>query len=608
MSLRLDPALRGPTPDAAPGRLGSVEPPVSNAGPAGPAPFLLDGERLAVTGTELRGDHAFWTGRDLVARALVTNAGMGANVVVAPATLRRELAGALGTVVETTLVAPTLPLAAVQWAAPAGGRWPGRMEIALTLLPGRRAIRYHADGGTVRCAAEDAPGITVELRVHPDPEAWSVTEAAEGGMEVKASVPGPAPVTLLLAAGDGDAPSRAVAAAVHLGAHESRAASDADPTALETLVTSTGVAELDYAVVWASFRLRSAFARGVDGPADDVFWSGRGALAVGDDVTGARALEAVGRLGPGPEPRVFGSPAPREALAMLLAARLTLLTGDPAPARGAWAALDRAALAERRAADPDSWTIWSHALTTLADALRFAASETDIASLRETAAPPGAGGAVRLPMVGDPAREDASALLRRLLVGPGGSPPRVVATEGTPFEAWARWAADDPTGAYAVWRGHSGLGLASGKAGRGTWDPPSHPPGAPPGAGILLCGLAHGLLGLVPDAPSGRIRVAPALPAHLTSFEVRGIRVGETRFTLRFQRKGRTHGFELEPTRGRVPAMVVFEPSFPGTRVAEARVDGVRADLEARSTGSRTRVAVQIPLDAPRSLEVRLAG
>jgi hypothetical protein len=125
---------------------------------------------------------------------------------------------------------------------------------------------------------------------------------------------------------------------------------------------------------------------------------------------------------------------------------------------------------------------------------------------------------------------------------------------------------------------------------------------------MLLCGLAHGLLGLAPDAPSGRIRIAPSFPTHLSAFHARGIRVGEAELDLRYEREGRTHRLRLEPTRGRVPVTVVLEPSVPGATPGatpgEARVDGVRAELEATAAGARTRFSVQLVLDAPRTVEL----
>ncbi|MDP2956524.1 MAG: hypothetical protein Q8N53_08885, partial [Longimicrobiales bacterium] len=231
-------------------------------------------------------------------------------------------------------------------------------------------------------------------------------------------------------------------------------------------------------------------------------------------------------------------------------------------------------------------------------------------ALREAAAlPAGQRRARRLPMAGEAGPASPARTLAWLLGDPGsGELPTLRPAAGTPLEAWARCAGGDVEGGYAAWRAQVGNGLAGGDGGRGTWDPPSLPPGNAQGAGILLCGLAQGLLGLSPDAPSGRIRVAPALPRQVRAFEARGIRVGDARITLRYQRDGSTHRFALEPTRGRVPPMVLLQPSVPCAGVGEVRVDGAAAGLDTRAEGRRTRVAVQLPLDAVRTLDVDEVG
>ncbi|MDP2959331.1 MAG: hypothetical protein Q8N53_23120, partial [Longimicrobiales bacterium] len=366
MTLRIDPSLGSIAQAPPPGRLGLAEAPVARAGPAGAVPFLLEGEQMAVTGTERRGEHAFWLGRRLVATGLTTDGNAGVNVVAAPATLRRELVGAGGSLLETTLAVPTLPLAAVQWAPVPGGRPPRGIELALTLLPGHRNVRYHVLGEFLRAVSDDDAGPAVELRVHPAPADWSVREGADGGMDVRASVAEGPIVTLLLAAGTAEAASRAVAAGAHLQAHEARAAAEADPAAMETLTTATGVPELDHAVAWAVARVRGGLARGAVTSPEIAFWSGLGAVSVGDGVTAARAVAALRSHGPGEVPWLLGPPVPAEALAALLSARLTLLTGDPAPARHALLALGDPA-GRRAAADREGWALWSLALATLAD-------------------------------------------------------------------------------------------------------------------------------------------------------------------------------------------------------------------------------------------------
>jgi hypothetical protein len=205
-------------------------------------------------------------------------------------------------------------------------------------------------------------------------------------------------------------------------------------------------------------------------------------------------------------------------------------------------------------------------------------------------------------MVGAQRAVGGGAELRRLLGGDGGSPG--VGGPDTPLGAWALWGSLGPDAAWPAWRALLARGLEGGPAGRGTWDGPSLPPAAAPEAGLLLCGLAYGLLGLDPDAPSGRLRLAPRLPSHLSAFLARHIRVGESEMELRYEREGTLHTLRLEPTRGRVPATVVLEPSLPAGALAAAWVDGVPADLDVSATGSRARFKVQLVVDAPRTVEV----
>lgn len=542
---------------------------MARAGPAGSAPFLLEGERIAVVGTEREGARAFWAGGRLAAAELETDAGSGVNVVVAPASLRRELLGRGMSRLEVSLAAPTLPLAAIQWCPPQPARRTAALGLGLTLLPGCREVRYHVQGEGVRAVGShpDEGDLCVDLRVHPAPEEWRVREAGSRGIRVDAATSGAGPVTLLLAAGTAEAAARAMEAAPHLAAHEALSARDADPASLETLTTSTGIADVDHGVVWATARVRGSLLRGSPGTADALFWSGLGALAIGDAAAAARALAAL----------------PHDAFSTILAARLTLLTGDPAPALDAQRLLDLPRLESGGAiSDREARGLWRLALETLADALRFAAADGDVQALRRAAEiHERSGKVVRLPMAGGPIHPTPADRLRALLAE-----------------------ATDPDAAWTSWRTTLGRGMAGGATCRGAWDPLTPPPGPAREAGRLLCGLAHGLLGLAPDAPSGRIRIAPALPSHLTAFAADGIRVGDTTLSLRYERDGRRHRFTLDPARGRTPVTAVLEPSLPTAGVASARVDEAPAELDRAASGRRTRTRVQLVLDAPRTLEI----
>jgi len=116
--------------------------------------------------------------------------------------------------------------------------------------------------------------------------------------------------------------------------------------------------------------------------------------------------------------------------------------------------------------------------------------------------------------------------------------------------------------------------------------------------------MAYGILGLAPDAPSGRIHIAPSFPAHIRAFAARGIRLGDTRIDLEYRKEGGRHRFELSPTEGRVPATVLFEPSLPGDRPGTTYIDGQPTDLATVREGNRLRIQVQLPLDGRRTVEV----
>jgi len=588
---REDPSLKATGLPRPPAPLGAAEAPVVRAAVAGSTAFLLEGERVAVVGSERGGASSFLIDGRVVASDLVTDAGPAANVVVGPATLRRELLGTRGSVIERLLAVPALPLVAAQWSAPAGGRPLAGLGLHLTLLPGTRGLRYRADCAGLRVSHGDGDTV-VDAVVHPEPSEWSVVEAEGGGIRARAMVGADGPVTLLIAAGPPAQVERAMAAAPHLPSHEIRAAAAADLTKMDTLVVKSGVAELDEGVVWATARVHAALRRTDVVEAEAVFWSGIGALGVGDVESAKRALTLLGRLGR-PEP-----------LGVLLAARYGLVSGDQAPALERLEALDPQALEALRRGGPETWSGWPAALRSLADALHQSAHPSELDGLRALASrPAAAGGGIRLPMVGEGSPAQASWPAYLLGSEDGGPVPAGPAPRGS--APWATMRAGRFDAGYAAWRKVLSEGFAGGPSGRGTWDPAPVPPSAgAPGAAMVLATLAHGLLGIAPDAPSGRLGLAPALPDHIRSFTVGNIRVAEARVGLEYRREGRVHRYRLEPLGGRIPVMAVFEPSVPLAVVSSIRVDGAPADLDRTPEPGRIRLRVQLPLDATRTLEI----
>lgn len=101
---------------------------------------------------------------------------------------------------------------------------------------------------------------------------------------------------------------------------------------------------------------------------------------------------------------------------------------------------------------------------------------------------------------------------------------------------------------------------------------------------MVLTPLVRGLLGIEIDAPAGRVKVAPHLPADWDSVRVEQLAVGEARLALRLERKGRT--LALAVTRqgggGGRAIVVEFAPALPlGARQVSRAADGAR--LEARA-------------------------
>jgi hypothetical protein len=556
-----------------------VEPPTELPGPAGDillrgtaavSSFIIEGELVAVCGSEQRGVHAIHiSGRRRVAD-LQTDAGRGVNVLLTPACTKRELIGRSGATLETVLAVPTLPLVALQWCAPPGAPKPKGLDLSMVVLPDEADVRYRVYDGGLRATPGDADDDVVDLRMWPAPASWQVSEEPGGGIRVRISVEPAAAVTLFVAGGNAQRSAQALSSGRHLRAHARRAETEADLGAAETLVTGTGVDEIDHGVLWATRRVQAALRRTerhaprADPDAAGLFWTGAGAVAVGDTEmarVASRALRgAPGHVDPG-----FGPPLPTGALATLLDARIGLTGG--------------------RARDPD--------------ALRKTFHE-EVAGPAE-----GRTGPRRLPMVGEASAAGSGALLEALLFpgthGGGHGHPAVPEL----LESWAGFSADAPEDAYTLWRAQLSRGLDGGPEGRGAWDGgPDALPFTAPRAGSVLASLAYGLLGLDADAPAGRIGIAPRLPGHLGSFHVHGIRVGDSRLSLAYGRSGGSHRFELALTQGREPPMAILAPILPCRAIEAVRIDGQPAELDVSAVGTGWREQAQLPVDGRRVLEV----
>jgi hypothetical protein len=368
-----------------------------------------------------------------------------------------------------------------------------------------------------------------------------------------------------LAAGLTERPASVARAMEQLALHQRRAQGE-DAHGVRT---ETGLAELDEALPWLTWRIAHGTARPVV-PTTDLLWWGLGALAVDAPEAALRALTALENRGADDE-------------AALLAARMALVSGN-----------------RYAAADAEI------------EALR-AAAET---SRRGAASPTKQG--LKLPMAGGASGPTRPALpswlvavLDRTLQAPAGADDTPIHDHPDPAQgpSWTLREAIRLVGllsvqapdAYGRWRRLLADGMDGGAAGRGNWDPQELCPAV---AGALACGLLHGMLAWDPDAPVGRLGLGPRLPGHLAAFHIAGLHMGDVRVTMAYRKEGHRHRFSLEPTSGRVPASVVFQPTVAAGSITEARLDGdpVRLDFERTRDGGTTRV--QIPLDGPRVLEL----
>lgn len=584
------------TPDVTAASIPATHPELAIATAASSRPVWLHGARATLSGDVRGGAREIRMDGRLVVSDLVAEAGPVANAVVSPGLMRRERLSARGSGQESILVSPSLPLVACTFQ---GARPP---RVTLVVFPDSGRTRYRVQGGTVTLRPEGSDLLLVAA-ASPASVGWMVRPAPGGGAVLEAtSAPGASAEeegvgSLVLACGSEPAVRTAVSGARHLTGHAIKAGS---PVGGDLLALHSAAVGLDHAVQWMEHRLAAGI-RGADrtttgSPPEAWLWAGLGACAVGDvDGTGTciRALDEMGR--------------PDEAL--LLASRLALATGRQE------GVMDRVLAADTLSTPPEGSSAMRRlALRTASDALRYAAPEQLVRDLRAAGAPevtprPGR----RLPTVGSPGTPptpspalagDQGVTLGYLLEGPAqGAPPVPVHGGGPALEAWTSLVAGHPE-AWARWRALAAEGLEGSERGIGAWEA-FHSDRPPATTGILLAAMAHGWLGVHPDAPVGRLSLAPRVPGHVTAFGVRGLRVGDASLDLAYARDGSVHRFELVPTGGRVPPLVVFQPVVPASGVERVVVDGEPADVDAVDVGGGTGVRLQTPVDARRVVEIQ---
>jgi hypothetical protein len=109
----------------------------------------------------------------------------------------------------------------------------------------------------------------------------------------------------------------------------------------------------------------------------------------------------------------------------------------------------------------------------------------------------------------------------------------------------------------------------------------------------------HGTLGIEPDAPRGRIRLAPRLDG--TEVRLSDLAVGDALLALRARmEEPRRAVIDIEQTSGPSPFTLVVEPWLSAGSLIRASVDGTAADLTSSAEEGGLRARVQLVADHAR--------
>jgi hypothetical protein len=126
-------------------------------------------------------------------------------------------------------------------------------------------------------------------------------------------------------------------------------------------------------------------------------------------------------------------------------------------------------------------------------------------------------------------------------------------------------------------------------------------------AALAILTLVYLVLGIEPDAPRNRLRLAPQVPAR-SAFSIDNLRVSDGAILCACESDGGHTRIRIEQTAGAIPLRLVLEPVLPARAVVETRIDGRTAKLTVRTQGNYLCVPVQLDLGEERVVEIRQEG
>lgn len=117
--------------------------------------------------------------------------------------------------------------------------------------------------------------------------------------------------------------------------------------------------------------------------------------------------------------------------------------------------------------------------------------------------------------------------------------------------------------------------------------------------------FVHGMLGVRPDAPRGRLRLRMCLPDWIDYMVVHNLRLGDAMVSLRYAREANSIRYQIEQFAGAMPVRLIFEPTFRQA-IKSVDVDGVTASLSLQQQGDRIVAPMQLMLDDARLVSFEL--
>jgi hypothetical protein len=129
-------------------------------------------------------------------------------------------------------------------------------------------------------------------------------------------------------------------------------------------------------------------------------------------------------------------------------------------------------------------------------------------------------------------------------------------------------------------------------------------------AARIIRSAVEGLLGVIPDAAWGRLRLAPDLTQLAPgddgerTLSVEGLRIADARVRLTCRSHATGCTLAVAQVGGRVPLNLIFEPRLPLARVDRVEMGGEAVQVQILEEGPGIRLRLQFPLDPARSITV----